>query len=130
MIRATDKLRGTGIGRVVPFKQIYKFAYKLGLPKESIKLIDTKEGFKVYVDLGDMGDVTHSLLSKGTYDAQMTKTLKEVVKPMMYCVDVGANIGYFSILMSKLVGPHGRVEAFEPAPNNFELLKKNILLKG
>ncbi len=130
LIRLTDKFRGTGMGRITPFKQVYRYIYRGILPKDTIKCINTKEGFQIHVDLEDMGDVTHSLLSRGVYDPQMTSVLKETVKPMMYCVDVGANIGYFSILMSKLVGPHGRVGAFEPAPKNFDLLKKSIFLNG
>jgi FkbM family methyltransferase len=41
-------------------------------------------------------------------------------------IDVGANIGYFTGLMSKLAGPAGKVLAVEPEPYNLELLKKNI----
>ena len=41
-------------------------------------------------------------------------------------VDIGANIGYYTILMSKLVGNSGKVYAFEPGSENFELLSKNI----
>jgi FkbM family methyltransferase len=41
-------------------------------------------------------------------------------------IDVGANIGYFSCLMSKLAGPAGKVLAFEPEPQNLKLLEQNI----
>src|SRR5262245_10731234 len=46
------------------------------------------------------------------------------------CVDVGANIGIHSLLMSDLVGPEGRVFAFEPEPRNFALLEANLALNG
>lgn len=45
-------------------------------------------------------------------------------------LDVGANIGYFTLLASLLVGPTGVVYAFEPDPENFQLLIKNISLNG
>lgn len=43
-------------------------------------------------------------------------------------IDVGANIGYFSCLMSKLAGPSGKVLAIEPEPQNLKLLERNIKL--
>jgi FkbM family methyltransferase len=43
-------------------------------------------------------------------------------------IDVGANIGYFSCLMSKLAGPSGKVLAVEPEPHNLKLLEQNIQL--
>ncbi len=45
-------------------------------------------------------------------------------------IDVGANIGYFSCLMSKLAGPEGKVLAIEPEPQNLELLRQNIKLNN
>ena len=41
-------------------------------------------------------------------------------------VDVGANVGYFSVLASRLVGPTGKVHAFEPAPDTLPILKRNL----
>ncbi|MDD8018776.1 MAG: FkbM family methyltransferase [Bacteroidota bacterium] len=48
------------------------------------------------------------------------------VKPGMTVFDIGANIGFFTIEFSQLVGPKGKVYAFEPDPFIFSLLKKNI----
>jgi FkbM family methyltransferase len=41
-------------------------------------------------------------------------------------IDVGANIGYFSCLLSKLAGPSGKVLAVEPEPHNLKLLEHNL----
>jgi len=54
----------------------------------------------------------------------MIKTLKEG----SVALDVGAHIGYFTLIMARLVGKKGKVFAFEPSPINFELLKKNVEL--
>lgn len=44
----------------------------------------------------------------------------------MTVLDTGGNIGYFTLLASKLVGKHGKVYVFEPDPTNFKYLRKNI----
>jgi FkbM family methyltransferase len=46
------------------------------------------------------------------------------------CLDVGANIGVHSLLLSDLVGPDGRVHAYEPEPRNFALLEANLAENG
>jgi FkbM family methyltransferase len=48
----------------------------------------------------------------------------------MVVVDVGANVGYYTLLASRLVGEEGRVFAFEPEPQNYDLLCKNIKANG
>jgi len=48
----------------------------------------------------------------------------------MTVVDIGANIGYYSLIAAKLVGKNGIVYAFEPEPRNYELLCKNIRVNG
>jgi FkbM family methyltransferase len=45
-------------------------------------------------------------------------------------VDVGANIGYYTLLFARRVGPGGHVYAFEPDPHNFDLLRRNVLQNG
>jgi FkbM family methyltransferase len=48
----------------------------------------------------------------------------------MTAVDLGANIGYFTLLLARAVGPGGRVVAFEPDPVNAELLRRNVADNG
>lgn len=45
-------------------------------------------------------------------------------------IDVGANVGYYTVLGSKRVGPTGRVVAIEPIPSTIALLKRNIAANG
>jgi FkbM family methyltransferase len=45
-------------------------------------------------------------------------------------LDVGANIGLHTIVMSRLTGSAGRVFAFEPDPHNFQLLERNLRANG
>jgi FkbM family methyltransferase len=62
------------------------------------------------------------------FEAYTTHLLREAIKPGATVVDIGANIGYFSIIGAQKTGPHGKVYAFEPVPDNFRLLRKNVQL--
>jgi FkbM family methyltransferase len=64
----------------------------------------------------------------GTYEVQVVEAIKRVVKPGMIAMDIGANSGYYTLLLSKLVGNSGRVTAYEPLPPNFQFLEENIAL--
>jgi FkbM family methyltransferase len=50
---------------------------------------------------------------------------RKLAKPGMQVVDVGANVGLYSLLLAHLVGPNGSVLAFEPEPNLFTILREN-----
>lgn len=66
----------------------------------------------------------------GAYELECTRALRENLRDKSVCFDVGANLGYFSILMSRLVGNDGHVVAFEPMPDTFEVLEENIRING
>jgi FkbM family methyltransferase len=53
--------------------------------------------------------------------------LRRLVRPGLHVVDVGANIGLYSLLLARLVGPTGSVLAFEPEPNLFAILRENCV---
>lgn len=59
-------------------------------------------------------------------DRTERKLLRGLVQPGMTVVDIGANIGIYTRFLAKLVGDTGRVIAFEPEPQNFERLLKNV----
>jgi FkbM family methyltransferase len=61
----------------------------------------------------------------GIYNFEETKLIKKLVKRKHIVLDIGANIGYFTLLMAKQAK---LVHAFEPEAQNFQLLKKNVEL--
>jgi FkbM family methyltransferase len=73
-------------------------------------------------------DATDSLrLRKNpVYEPRETAIVRRDLKKGHVFVDVGAYIGYYTCLASKLVGPSGKVVAFEPEPENFKILMKNV----
>lgn len=58
-------------------------------------------------------------------DRKKIRILKRITNPGMTVLDIGANIGYYAILFSKLVGEKGKTHAFEPDSQNFAYLKFN-----
>jgi len=73
---------------------------------------------------------------KKNQDHQIVKLFNSIIKPGDTIVDVGANIGFYSLMFSKLVGIQGKVYSFEPDTYNFKRLHqatkshKNILIKN
>jgi FkbM family methyltransferase len=66
----------------------------------------------------------------GSYEAAKQRKVIELVSPGMVCWDVGANVGYYTLLFAELVGGRGRVFAFEPFPRNVDLLRRHVGING
>jgi FkbM family methyltransferase len=66
----------------------------------------------------------------GTYEPELQAALKELIPPGAVIFDVGANIGYVSLLLAKAAGPAGKVFAFEALPANVAQLRRNVALNG
>ena len=66
----------------------------------------------------------------GSYEPQVSETIVKVVQPRWVCVDVGAHIGYYTLLLAKLVGENGRVIAFEAHAENAEQVSSNVRMNG
>lgn len=64
----------------------------------------------------------------GEYEPEITNIVGRIIENGDCCLDVGANFGWYTTLFSKLVGPDGSVFSFEPHPETFELLRKNVSL--
>lgn len=64
----------------------------------------------------------------GTWEPEVVKAVTEVIHDGFVAIDVGAHHGYYALILSRLVGPSGRVIAFEPTPSNFRILAENVKL--
>jgi FkbM family methyltransferase len=65
-------------------------------------------------------------LLTGAYEGEVVRILSRVAKPGMTALDIGAHVGYYTRLLSKLVGNAGRVIAFEPHPRTVTKLRHNV----
>jgi FkbM family methyltransferase len=81
------------------------------------------EGYRMSIDWNRFRSFVY-----GTWEPEVLRTVTATVKPGMTVMDIGAHIGYYTLLFAKCVGTNGHVVAFEPLPANFELLKRNIRL--
>ena len=95
-------------------------------PKSNILEIN---GYKMKVMKGDPG-ISQELQTFGTHEPLSTKLISNLLQKGMTCLDIGANIGYYVLLESKIVGNEGRVIAIEPSPPNYICIKENLQLEN
>lgn len=82
-------------------------------------------GYSIYVRTPDR--LIAALLCKYSLASSLeVEIYRTRIKPGMAVLEIGANVGFFTLLFSDLAGEKGRVLAFEPDPSNFRLLEKSI----
>jgi FkbM family methyltransferase len=62
----------------------------------------------------------------GSYEYEKQRLISSMIKPGTVAFDIGAHVGFYTLLFSKLIGPEGKVFAFEPFPPNIDFLRKHI----
>ena len=85
--------------------------------------------YKMFLDTTDQGIAPHMIFD-GYWEYWLTRFIVDHIRPGDVVCDVGANLGYYSILMSELVGHAGRVHCFEPNPGMCELLRATLGTNG
>ena len=85
--------------------------------------------YKIYVDTRDIGIASHLML-EGYWEMWVTAAMMRCVRRGSVVADIGANLGYFTLLLADLTGEKGRVLSFEPNPNLARLLRKSIAVNG
>ncbi|WP_306223433.1 FkbM family methyltransferase [Bosea beijingensis] len=85
--------------------------------------------YKMFLDARDEGFGAHVMLD-GYWEMWLTQFIARLVAPGMHVADVGANFGYYSLLMADLVGPAGRLLAVEPNPPVADALRRTLNLNG
>ena len=93
------------------------------------------EGHKFYMNFFDeqqaLREIDIDYTLHGEYEPYTTKLINDVVKEGNICLDVGASVGYMTLLMARKVGKTGKVYSFEPTINQYnERLLRNIEANG
>lgn len=90
------------------------------------------DGHKLLINERDVGsrEILKDYTLLKVWEPETTKLIKENVKQGDTCLDVGASIGYFTLLFARQVGETGKVIAVEPTERCFKYLKKNVEKNG
>ena len=86
-------------------------------------------GFSIFASVDDLAVGNHVVIGR-SYDPGIAAVLRRRVKPGMAVLDIGANIGYLTMVLASLVGPSGLVVAVEPNPENIKLLEASRRVNG
>jgi FkbM family methyltransferase len=81
-------------------------------------------GMKIKVHAND--HVGAEIIRKGYYEPEIVRLFERFLKSGMTFVDIGAHVGQYTLIASKLVGPSGQVHAFEPDPQTYAWLDSNV----
>lgn len=92
-------------------------------------LTRTHFGHKIFVDTRDLTLAPHILLD-GYWEMWITKVFMQIVKENMKVLEIGSNIGYYTLLAASLVGSNGKVISFEANPETFETLSWSVEING
>ncbi len=115
---------GKGLSKYIPtslIRLIYRVSFSKIQPSvakvgNNKMVIDSMEAFRLALNEQDVREKLE------------TDFFKKEIKKGMTVLDLGANMGFYTLLFAELVGGKGKVFAFEPEPNNFSTLEKNVRL--
>jgi FkbM family methyltransferase len=94
-----------------------------------VALTQTQYGHKIFVDTRDTSVAPHMLFD-GKWEDWISRHIPDLIRPGDTVVEVGANVGYYTLLACSLVGPSGRVLAFEANPDLSSLLFRSVEVNG
>jgi FkbM family methyltransferase len=107
---------------------LYRTLSELLLPEEREVVVELPLGFRMALDLSEVAQ--REMYFFGTYERKESALIRRILRPGDVFWDVGANLGYYTLLGAACVGPRGRVVAFEPFPPAWDRLQKNLGLNA
>ena len=118
---AMDHAPAKGRGRLISTVAT-AFGYVPGWP--SIVILGVPSGGSVAVDGTTI--IARVAIAQGQFEAAELALMTSLCRAGSLAVDVGANVGLFSVALAQAVGPHGRVLAIEPYPPSVDALSANV----
>jgi len=121
LARAYGAIAPTGRGAY----HVARLARALIPTRQHIGEFFVSSDIRLRLDLSTYPDVA---MAFGLYEIDTARLIRSLLKPGGHFVDVGANLGYFTMLAARVVGRSGRVDAFEPDVQNRERLTRHVAL--
>lgn len=118
VVKASGRL---GLGRFVMMRNLNRIIFTNFIARFRTNSAEV-QGHTMFLDPQD----SLGLSIFGEWEPFETDLIKKYVGRGDIVLDIGANIGYYTLIFARLVGDDGKVFAFEPDPENFALLKKNV----
>lgn len=87
------------------------------------------DGQLIFVDPLDE-QLTPSIVAYGLWEIWIERVIRRLLKPGDRVIEVGANVGYYTLIMGALIGPSGRLDAFEANPQMARLLRRSASCSG
>jgi FkbM family methyltransferase len=113
-------LRGRGLSRIKPIREMQFSIGNFLIGKKEDPFVNVN-GLKIWLNKRS------SLKERiGKYEPESTALLQKYLQPGDVFVDVGASIGWFSMMAAQIVGSRGKVLSIEPGSRSFSMLQKNI----
>jgi len=113
----------SGISKDTLFGKLIRSPLKLIPPSAVLPILQGPLRGKKWI----AGSLTHGCWV-GSYEYKKQQALRRVIAPGDVVYDLGANVGYYTLLASVLVGDRGHVYSFEPLPTNVAVLKRHIAM--
>lgn len=117
-----------GLYKLGPFSRGLRAALNRAAPRGLVEVTVAGGGLQGASLLLDMQSEKDYWL--GTYEMELQHAIQHWAKPGQVVYDLGANVGYVSLLFARVVGEQGRVFAFEPLPANQQRLRQNVELNS
>ena len=120
---ARAALYNTPIHRIPLVTNIYERLFHFAFSRDELVRVSC-HGMQLEIPGKDI-TILPSLLNQ-TYEVYELELLEQLLLPGMTFIDVGANIGIYTSIAARLIEPIGIAYSFEPVPENFEILKRNL----
>jgi len=115
--------------RCAPLKAVVTTLYsRLSAARRKRNVIATIDGITYDLDLNE--NIDSAIYYAGCFEPYVTRAIENMCREGMTVLDAGANVGCHTLRLAKLVGPSGKVVAFEPAPWALSKLRRNVELNG
>lgn len=122
----------TGNASVGELQQCLDFgrnrSFEISRDQIKVNMLDSKTSY--IWDITDPRTAIACLAIVGEYETQETNILKIFARQSQMIMDIGANVGYYVVELSKLMSNSAEMHAFEPVPDSFEQLVQNVELNS